>query len=279
MPVLEITKPGLLTTIQDAGRRGSHFYALPTSGAMDPNAAAIALLLLDQDPASPLIECTSLAPSICFYGPARIALTGADFHWTLNGHSVPLNTALEVQDGDVLNGKHARDQLRGYIAVAGDWQGDKVYGSHSTYLNGRFGGWQGRALQKGDRLEWRWETAVSKDGIPLIPIQKGPEYDLLSPAAQTQLVSTPYEIAPDSNRMGARLIGPVLDCSSYQLPDSVPVLPGFIQLPPSGQPIVVLQDGQVTGGYPRIAYVRVGDLGRLNRVVLGGRVWFVLDST
>lgn len=269
-------QPGLLTTLQDLGRKGGHFYAVPASGVMDPDAATIANLLLRQPAGAPLIECTSLAPEIRFHGAGRIALTGADFHWTRNGAPLQLNTVIAIADGDVLAGKHAQDQLRGYIAVQGSWQGRRVYGSASTFLNGGFGGHEGRMLRKGDRLEWHW-TPRQAEGIPLLQLRPGPEYDWLTADAKALLRSAAYTVGVESNRMGARLQGPRLDSRAYQLADSVPVLPGFIQLPPSGQPIVVLQDGQVSGGYPRISYLRTEELARFNQVPLGRQVRFRLD--
>lgn len=275
MPVLEFIRSGLLTTVQDSGRAGTNFYAIPSSGSMDPNAAMIALLLLNEKPDSPLIECTSIAPSIRFHGPAKIALTGADFNWTLNHQAVPLNTVLAISDGDVLTGKHAADQLRGYIAVQGAWTGTPVYGSHSTYLSGKFGGFEGRILQKGDKIEWKSEGLMDDSAIPL---RKGPEFDWLSETSKQILVRDPYTIGVESNRMGARLQGPKLESRAYQLPDSVPVLPGFVQLPPGGLPIVVLQDGQVSGGYPRIAYIPERFLPVFNQIPLGKQVRFRMEE-
>ncbi|MEM7037671.1 MAG: biotin-dependent carboxyltransferase family protein [Bacteroidota bacterium] len=252
MPTLEIIQPGLLTTVQDRGREGMRKFAIPSAGVMDPEAAAIALLLLRADRDAPVLECTAQAPVIRFHGAARIALTGADFQWTLGGRPVPLNQVLEVADGMVLAGKSAQQGFRGYIAVAGQWQGKALYGSHSTWLEGKFGGVEGRRLQKEDRLEWKPEiaqwTADEGMGTALIALRKGPEYGWLSVAGRATLVGAAFTVRVDSNRMGARLQGPEVECKAYGLAASAPVLPGFVQVPPSGQPIVVLQDGQVTAG-------------------------------
>lgn len=274
MAVLEVIKSGLLTTVQDLGRAGTKFYAIPNSGSMDRNAAMIALLVLNEPIESPVIECTSMAPTIRFLGATRIALTGADFHWTINGEPVPLNAVLHIRKGDLLAGKHAADQLRGYIAIQGQWGGSAVYGSHSTYLSGKFGGHEGRVLQKGDRLEW-----IAGDSGSEILLRKGPEYDWLSEEAKKALLESTFTIGVESNRMGARLQGPHLECTSYHLPDSVPVLPGFMQLPPSGLPILVLQDGQVSGGYPRIAYVPERYLPIFNQIPLGKSVRFRMEDS
>ncbi len=119
MPSLEIIKPGLLSSIQDRGRKGLAYYAIPGSGVMDANAAKIALLLLHQPADSPLIECTSIAPHIQFHDATQIAIAGADFSWTLNHTPMQVNTVVAVKPGDVLRGKMARDGFRAYIAIDG----------------------------------------------------------------------------------------------------------------------------------------------------------------
>ncbi|MFD1314372.1 5-oxoprolinase subunit C family protein [Namhaeicola litoreus] len=270
MPSFEIIHPGLMTSIQDFGRKGLAYYAIPNSGVMDQNAAKIALLLLHKKEDSPLIECTSIAPQIKFNGATRISLTGADFNWQINGRAVSLNQVLQIQKGDVLKGQSAKEKLRGYIAFSGDLILHKIYQSYSTYTNAKLGGFDGRLLKKGDEIEWIEKIGFEK----VIPIKKGPEFDFLSDKAKVELTSNSYVIGADSNRMGIRLKGEKLESSSYQLENSAPVLPGFIQLPPSGLPIIILQDGQTTGGYPRIAYVPQDQLSNLNQVPIGVGIKF-----
>lgn len=276
MPSLTVIKSGLLTTIQDLGRRGFGYYAIPQSGVMDTNAAKIALLLLFKNETDPLIECTSIAPHLQFHTATEIALTGADFGWTINNILVNRNTVLEIKKGDVLKGKFAKNGLRGYIAINGELAIEEVYQSYATYTNAKIGGFHGRLLKKQDVLEWA-APRVNFFKKNIIPIHKGPEYDLLTSNAKTQLLHATYKISADSNRMGVRLVGERLDCTTYQLEYSLPILPGFIQLPPSGQPIIILQDGQISGGYPRIAYIREQYLAIINQIPLGGRLQFLLE--
>jgi len=271
---LEILKPGLMTSIQDLGRRGLAYYAIPHSGVMDENAARIALLLLNQSDDFPLIECTSIAPELKFNSPTRIVVTGADFQWMLNGRTVSRNQLIDINSGDIVKGGFTKDGLRGYIAIDGMLKVNNVYNSYATYSSAGIGGYDGRLLKKGDRLEWVSTPSAAR----IIPIYKGPEFDRLSDRSKLQLCENIYKIRADSNRMGARLEGRPLDSASYQLSSSAPVLPGFIQLPPSGLPIVVLQDGQTTGGYPRIAYIRRQELSRFNQVPLGGAFRFKLEN-
>ena len=273
MNQLEIIKAGLMTSIQDLGRNGLAYYAIPKSGVMDANAAKIALLLFNKSEQTPLIECTCIAPEIRFYSSTKIALTGASFNWKINENIVPLNTILTIQKGDILKGKFAKNGLRGYISFENDLEINRIYDSHSTYTNAKIGGFNGRLLQKGDVIKWKKLKSIETN-ITTIPIQKAPEFDFLTEAAKEELTTNIYTIKADSNRMGARLNGLVLESLKYQLENSLPVLPGFIQLPPSGLPIVVLQDGQTTGGYPRIAYIPEQYLSVFNQIILGGKLQF-----
>jgi len=165
--------------------------------------------------------------------------------------------------------------LRGYIAFKGDLNLEKIYDSYSTYSNAKIGGFQGRLLQKGDVIEWKNSQSIFSPH-KIIPIQKGPEFDFLTKQSKIKLTQNIYKIGVDSNRMGIRLEGEKLEAKSYQLKNSSPVLPGFIQLPPSGVPIIVLQDGQTTGGYPRIIYIREKYMWELNQIPLGGTLRFEL---
>ncbi|MEM6967670.1 MAG: biotin-dependent carboxyltransferase family protein [Bacteroidota bacterium] len=272
MPSLEIIKSGWMTSIQDLGRKGLAYFAIPASGAMDQNAAKIANLLLGKNENSPLLECTSTAPHIIFRDPCNIILTGADFDWKINDAPVPRYVILTLKKNDVLRGKFAKDGLRGYLALEGTLEIPQVYHSFSTYTNAKLGGYAGRLLQKGDIIKWRSpDFDFSKNIIPILP---GPEYDYLTDAEKRKLTNTTFTIGADSSRMGLRLAGEQLESTAYQLENSVPVLPGFIQLPPSGQPIIILQDGQTTGGYPRIAYIRDRYLSRLNQISLGREIRF-----
>ena len=277
MGSLEILKAGMMTSIQDLGRKGLAYFAIPTSGVMDQNAAKIALLLLNKNEDSPLVECTSSAPEIKFNDETRIVITGADFSWKLNNENINRNTILEIKKGDVLKGQFAKDGLRGYIAIDGDLEIRKIYDSSSTYTNAKLGGFEGRLLQKGDVLKWK-DRSFPFFKNKIIPIKKGPEFNFLTEKSAKLLTSNSYKIGIDSNRMGVRLEGEKLESSSYQLKNSLPVLPGFIQLPPSGKPIIVLQDGQTTGGYPRIAYIQEQYLSELNQIPLGGEFQFKINK-
>ncbi len=270
--MLEIIKPGLMTSIQDLGRKGLAYYAIPHSGAMDSNSARVALLLLNLEEDHPLIECTSVAPHILFHQDTEAVITGANFGWELNGKPLLLNTPFTIEKGDRLTGKQSRNGLRGYIAIREKLDVKAVYESYSTYINAGFGGFKGRLLKRGDKIHWETPSTSIAKGITL---RKGPEYELLTDEAKFLLYNKKFQVGIDSNRMGLRLKGPQLQATSHQLENSVPVLQGFVQLPPNGQAIILLQDGQVTGGYPRIAYVPERELPKLNQINLGESFTFL----
>ncbi|MEM9929651.1 MAG: biotin-dependent carboxyltransferase family protein [Bacteroidota bacterium] len=276
MPKLEVIKAGLLTTVQDMGRSGLAYYAVPSSGPMDPVAAKIALLLLRLPEDSPVLEITSIAPTLYFHDAAAIALSGADFGWTLNDAPVRVPSVVQVDACSTLKGRSSKNGLRGYLAIQGVWTLSPRLGSYTTYTPASLGGITGRALCAGDVLEWSILLDTNTDmHFTLYP---GPEYDWLTSAGRLALAEQTFSISPDSNRMGLRLRGDRVEATAYQLAASAPVLPGFMQLPPSGQPIIVLQDGQTTGGYPRIGYIKEADLGRLNQLRLGEEVRFGVVS-
>lgn len=273
MGSLTIIKSGMMTSIQDFGRNGLAYFAIPKSGVMDENAARIAQLILHKDKNWPLIECTSSAPEIQFNDDIEIAISGADFNWKINNKAITINNRLKIKAGDILKGQFARNGLRGYIAIESKLEIPSVYNSFSTYTNAKMGGFEGRLLQKGDILFWKTSKEF-KVNEKIISIKKGPEFDFLTPQGKLDLEQSIFKIGIDSNRMGIRLEGTPIKSTYYQLDHSLPVLPGFIQLPPNGNPIVVLNDGQTTGGYPRVAYVQSDHLSKLNQIPLGGKVKF-----
>lgn len=285
MPTCKILKSGLWTSIQDLGRTGYAYYAIPPSGVMDSEAASLALSLVNLDLDMPLIECTMTAPSILFNDDTTIALTGANMKWCINNSEVPLYKPLHIKSGDILSGKIGQENLRSYIAIKGQIKSEKHFDSCSSYKAAQLGFNHGLPLQKNQIIEW---TNVDTESLNIelepqakqsneIILHQGPEYNLLSEVSKQLLTNQKFHISSQSNRMGARLKGGKLQVTS-KLKDSVPVLPGFVQLPPSGEPIVILQDGQTTGGYPRIAYMKQEQLNQFNQIPFNREFKFILNS-
>ena len=270
-----------MSSIQDLGREGWLYYAIPQSGAMDRNSFHRANQLLGNPENNACIEFNMTAGRLEFLMDCSIVLTGAEMGFELDNSTIALNQVIKVKAHQVLKSKMASTGFRSYLSVNGSIAGDQHYGSLSTYRPGSLGAHQGQFLRAGDilKLEGIFDQSQTPIHTPsdafdsnIFKIQPGPEFHLLSGHSQNLLQEVTFQISPDSNRMGARLLGPYLECTQDKLPYSVPVLPGFIQLPPSGQPIVILQDGQTTGGYNRIGYIAPEDLSRFNQVGIGEKV-------
>ena len=277
MKGFKIIWPGLMTSIQDLGRSGLSHFAIPPSGVMDRNSALLANRLLQNPDNYPLIENTLLGGSFEVLNRIQIAITGADMTWVVNGYPIQLNRVYTLEKGDLLEGSRVVEGFRSYIGVSGKLLGNEVYGSVSYLSYAGIGNLDGSPLKKGDIIEL---TSGEKFESPLVSptplsnailLEKGPEFDYLDQASQQRLYRQAFTISPKSNRMGAQLDGEPLVLTKT-LKDSLPLYPGFVQLPSSGHPIVVLQDGQTTGGYPRIAYIKEEVLDRFNQIPIGGKL-------
>ena len=284
-PSFRIEKPGTLTLIQDSGRVGLAFYAIPRGGPLDLSAANLANSVLCNAVDAAVIECHFVPPEITFEADATLCLTGANMNWCIDGTKVKRHRTIEIQAGSRLTGSPANDGCRGYIGIRGSIKTQTTFGSASCYMPGKFGGNHGEPLKRGDFVRW------AEPDTPMFPVRldlttgsldkplrfiPGPEFDWLNAKSKRLISSSSFAIERNSDRMGARLDGPKLSTGERQMSDSVPLLPGMIQLTPHGQCIVVLQDGQTTGGYPRIGYLDSANVERLNQIPIGRSFSFEL---
>jgi antagonist of KipI len=289
---LRILRPGLLTTVQDLGRPGYQHLGVVVSGAMDALALRVANLLVGNAEGAAGLEITLLGPTIRFESEHLITLTGADLSPTLDGQPMPPHRPVAVRAGTVLAFGAARAGCRAYLAIAGGLAVPQVLGSRATYLRATLGGWHGRALLAGDELPTgeptatgqrlqqaltpaflaNWTAARWTPGPalcptprpqPLIRAVRGPEYEQFDEASQRAFWHEPFTITPAADRMGYRLQGPVLQRETATELLSSAVTFGTVQVPPGGQPIVLLADAQTTGGYPRLAQVITADFSAL----------------
>jgi 5-oxoprolinase (ATP-hydrolysing) subunit C len=281
--MIEVLRPGLLTTVQDLGRPHLRHLGIAQSGAMDRLALTLGNRLVGNEPNAAGLEIHAGTPvRLYFLSPTTIALTGAELIADLD--HVPLwpGWRIPVRHGQTLTLGLPRHGARTYLAIAGGIDVPMILGSRSTDLNARFGGCEGRALQEGDRLTIGPAGVTPHVASILLPtwstrlcVLPGPEYPEFSPAAQQDFWRTTWTLRPQSNRMGYRLQGPTLTRMSDRELASHAVWPGTVQVPPSGEPIVLGADAQTTGGYPRIATVIDADLWKLAQLPLGGRLNFV----
>lgn len=274
--MLTVLKPGVFSTIQDAGRSGFQQYGIITSGVMDSVAFRIGNALLKQQNKAAL-EMTLIGGDFQFTKATSITLTGGVMHAKLNGHPISMNQVITIHAKDFLTCGPIMDGARSYLCIAGGFTVDAILTSHSTYLKAGFGGFQGRALQAGDVLPYDENTQVFKATQVVVqnfyeqhPIRvlQGTEWQQFSTTLQANFLTQAYRISLQSDRMGFRLEGalPIQIEPSVQLLSEA-VTFGTIQIPPNGQPIVLMADRQTTGGYPKIAQVIHADLHHLAQLV------------
>jgi biotin-dependent carboxylase-like uncharacterized protein len=278
MATIDVLRAGTLCSVQDLGRHGLRHLGISQCGASDTLALQQANLLLGNPAGAAGLELSLGPVQLRFTQASRIALTGVDFCARLQtpeGGDLPVLSgyALALPAGAVLSlTRPAIPGARGYLAVAGGIDVPLVLGSRSTDLKAGFGGHAGRALQAGDRLPVGATASTlitGKRGVRgfapthVLRALPGPDYERFTQAAHTGFWLQPWRINAQSNRMGLRLNGAPLAVRSAVNLLSAGVLPGDVQVPPDGLPIVLGVDCQTTGGYPRIASVIQADLWQL----------------
>jgi len=284
MGALKFIKTSMMTSIHDEGRKGLAYYAIPASGPQDKETAQLANLITGMPENNPVFEFNLIPPKLKFLNAVSIALTGCDMDWKINGQKVKRNRLLHLKDGDILGGKASNKGLCAYLAIRGQLKVKKHYGSASMYAPAGYGHRDGAYFQAGDILEWTelenfaQEIHITQpNNSSPISINPGPEFHLLNEEQIGILNNCDFKKSSETNRMGARLSGlPVI--VKERLNESVPVLPGFLQLLPSGQLIITLQDGQTTGGYPRIAFLKDEALNAFSRLGIGQAFRFIVQE-
>ncbi|MFM7136222.1 MAG: 5-oxoprolinase subunit PxpB [Planctomycetota bacterium] len=281
---IAVIQPGLFTTVQDLGRPVHRAAGVPLSGAADATSLRLANLLVGNPEAAAAIECALLGPTLRFERDALVALVGADFPGLRGG------LATRVPAGTQLSLGHATAGCRGYLAVAGGIDVESVLGSRSTLVVAALGGYAGRPLRAGDRL------GVGSGFTPAGPcpsvaagfppaelgVRFGDRQRVLriipgehADAFDAEAWSRRFRTSSRSDRMGVRLEGGSLSGSgAFAGMASVAVFPGTVQVPPDGQPIVLLADAQTIGGYPVLGQVIAADLPRAAQLRPGDEVRF-----
>jgi antagonist of KipI len=269
---LVVIKPGMLTTIQDEGRWGLQARGVPVAGPMDPLSHRLANALVGNARDAAGLEITLLGPELEFDDERLVAVTGAAFDIWLDGRPAPHNAAFTAAAGSRLRFGERRLGARAYLAVAGGIAVPPALGSRATHLIAAMGGLGGRAVRARDRLPLGEATGVPSaagqrapivplpDGHARVRVLPGPQVEYFSSDALDVLQSAPYLIAQNSDRMGFRLEGPRLTHSRGAdiISDATPL--GVLQVPASGQPILLMADRQTTGGYPKLATVIAADI-------------------
>jgi antagonist of KipI len=285
----EVLRGGVLTTVQDLGRYGMQHVGVPVSGAMDAYSLRVANRLVGNDDEAAALEITLAGPQLAFHADTLVALCGGDLSPTIGGKRVPMRRPVSVSRGSQLVFGECAAGCRAYLAVAGGINVPEVLGSRSTYVRAAIGGVQGRALKHGDRLaaaktyqhrfaKLRESPAYARDGFAAenwsvrvnperflrrpqeIRFVAGRHWDTLTLAARDLFTGETFRLGSASDRMGYRLEGVSLEGTERGTIASEAAAFGTIQLPPDGNPIVLMADRQTIGGYPRIGEVASVDL-------------------
>ncbi|MBS0970724.1 MULTISPECIES: 5-oxoprolinase subunit C family protein [Yersiniaceae] len=294
--MIEIEQSAALNTVQDLGRFTWRHLGVSVSGVMDPLALRAGNILLGNDENAAAIEVQMFPFRVRFTADTAIAVTGADCRTRLDGIELPAWWGCAVKRGQVLEMRYPRHGARGYLCIAGGIDVPQVLGSRSTALRGSFGGLEGRPLQRGDRLitgtptaaplppggigieppEQAMPEAFTRNRAGLVNVRAIPsgEYALFA-ADATRFWQQPWQVSRQSNRTGYRLAGePVLPSETVEM-RSYGLIPGIVQVPPAGEPIIQLSDANTAGGYPKIACVIEEDLWRLGQVQPGQSIQLV----
>lgn len=282
--MLKILRAGIYTTVQDLGRNGFRRLGVSQGGALDEPALRIANLLVGNDTNAAGLEITLGQFSAEFTRPGWIALTGAGCDAQLDGKPLWTGWRYQVSAGQQLMLKMPKRGMRSYLAIDGGIAVPEILGSRSTDNKAAFGGLEGRNLRDGDCLPLGAGRELQKQSTGVkqllfnnrIRALPGPEYDEFSEEAKESFWRTAWQLSPKSNRMGYRLHGSsALNRTTEREMLSHGLLPGVVQVPHNGQPIVLMADAQTTGGYPRIACVIEADLYHLAQIRLGEAIHFV----
>lgn len=288
MANLHIIKPGWQSTIQDLGRQGYFRSGLSEGGALDEIAFRWANALLNNPANAACIEILMGDFEAEFDASSTIAITGADLSCTLNGKAVAHWQSLSVNRGDRIRFHAPVSGLRAYLAIAGGWQTPIQFGSRSTVLREKLGGIDGDKLKTGQQLAYvegvnaptrQLDTLWIPDYTQELRLKVLPsyQYDQFSATAKQRFFTSEYTVSQRIDRMGYRLEGPEVKAQSQQL-ISEGIAMGAIQVPPDGQPIVLLKDRQTIGGYPKLGCVASLDCSLLSQQAPGKRVRFELSD-
>jgi len=264
-----VHKPGMLSTVQDLGRWGYQSVGVPVAGPMDEYSHRLANRLVGNPDHAATLEVTVIGPDLAFDGEVTFAVAGAEFPLELDGVPVAGNVRCRAASGSRLRFGVRSRGARAYLAVAGGLDLPPVMGSRSESVISGVGPLGGRALAAGDRLPVGGAAAgVAETGRPLalpdggarLRILWGPQADRFTPEARATVVRARYTVSPQSNRMGYRLTGDRLSLHGEAdiLSEATPM--GSVQVPGSGEPILLMADRQTAGGYAKIATVIGADL-------------------
>jgi biotin-dependent carboxylase-like uncharacterized protein len=280
--MIKVLKAGFYASIQDRGRVGFASKGVPVSGVMDEYSSIMANSILDNDDNDAVLEITFGGCELQFLTATIICVSGADFSASINNKLIILNSRIQVQKNDILSFGKINYGVRTYLAVKGGFTSDVILNSRSFYplITNDF------IIRKNDVLPitaFKTDLESSHTSVKIVKSHfdskeincfKGPEFELLNIQQQKKIVDELFTISNDNNRMGYRLT----ECIQNSLPSILTsaVLPGTVQLTPSGKLIILMKDCQVTGGYPRILQLTENALHKLAQKTTNQLLFFRL---
>ncbi|RRN69996.1 biotin-dependent carboxyltransferase family protein [Peribacillus simplex] len=293
---LRVIKPGLLTSIQDLGRKGFQQHGVIVSGAMDAYSLRIANMLVGNKEDEAAMEITLMGPTLKIEKNCLIAITGGNLSPTIDSQTVPMWKPIYVKKGTILRFEGCKSGCRSYLSVAGGYAISTVMNSKSTYLRGEIGGFEGRALKVDDVVDFNVTSTILNNRefkeafttpkwfvndkefmpgrMPAIRFIDGSQYDYFTDSSKVSFTENLFKVSNQSDRMGYRISGPLLELNEKRELLSEAVTNGSVQVPPDGNPIILLADSQTTGGYPKIAQVITADLPMIAQIKPGESIQF-----
>ncbi len=278
--MIKVIQPGLFTTIQDGGRHGYRNIGIPTSGFMDQESAWAANKIVDNDREESLIEIALKGPTLLFNNNCTISITGGDFSPLINDMPIKMYKSINVKLGDTLKINNTKNGARCYLAISGGINVKSIFGSKSFLSNIS----ESYYLRKGDEIKISDNSnnkILKKNNLKFklnrsMEVFKGPEFDLLSIKVKNMLFKNEFTIRTNS-RMAYNLEEKVQIGIKSII--SSPVLPGSVQLTPSGKMIILHRDCQTTGGYPRILQLNKSSLNHLSQIKSNEKIKFSLINS
>ncbi len=283
--MIRVLKAGLWTSIQDRGRFTYKHLGVPSAGCMDQVSADLANLLLNNPIHAAVLEMTMMGPALEFQSSSHIVVCGADISAKINQQPISVNCVYKIQEGDVLSFAHLNYGARAYLAVKGGFQTENELGSRSYYQ----GITRQAKLEKGDLLDILPLPNRDFQKHALVKVNKthfsndcmscfaGPEYALLNATQKSILEKQYFTLSSLQTRMGFQLTETIRNNLNPIL--SSAVMPGTIQLTPSGKLIVLMRDSHTTGGYPRILQLNESSINQLSQKRPNDKIIFKLKNT
>lgn len=300
---ISVLNPGLQSTIQDLGRHGYQKYGVIVSGAMDTYAMRLANIAVGNNENEGVLEITMIGPSLELEKGTLISITGGNISPTINGKKIPMGRPVYIKEDCVLSFGACIAGCRSYLAIAGGFDVPEVMESKSTYLRAQFGGVNGRPLKKGDILNsgaksvaaikiieklqeiiqkgefvapswYMGDSTVENTNSTIIRVFKDRQFDNISEESINKFFDSEFNVDNKSDRMGYRLCGVKIELKERLEMISEEVSVGTIQIPPDGNPIILLADRQTTGGYPKLAHVASVDIQKIVQLKPNSKIKF-----